>query len=378
MIRILSVFGTRPEAIKMAPLLKEMGKNPHIESLVCVTAQHREMLDQMLEVFGIKPHFDLNVMKERQTLVDVTVSALTKLHDLLGEVKPDLVLVQGDTTTTFVGALAAFYNRIPVGHVEAGLRTHNRYSPFPEEINRRLTSVLASLHFAPTRLSKENLLREGIRSGIYVTGNTVVDVLKYTVSENYVFHNDFLKNFDFSGKRVILVTAHRRENIGTPLRNICNALKRIATEYEDVHVIFPVHMNPAVREIVFPLLAGTERVHLLDPIDVFDTHNLMAKCYMILTDSGGIQEEAPGLGKPVLVLRENTERPEAVMAGTAKIVGVEEERIYEEAKKLLEDESEYQRMAHARNPFGDGRASERIVKAILHEFGLSEPPEEFE
>lgn len=378
MIRILSVFGTRPEAIKMAPLLKEMGKNPHIESLVCVTAQHREMLDQMLEVFGIKPHFDLNVMKERQTLVDVTVSALTKLHDLLGEVKPDLVLVQGDTTTTFVGALAAFYNRIPVGHVEAGLRTHNRYSPFPEEINRRLTSVLASLHFAPTRLSKENLLREGIRSGIYVTGNTVVDVLKYTVSEDYVFHNDFLKNFDFSGKRVILVTAHRRENIGTPLRNICNALKRIATEYEDVHVIFPVHMNPAVREIVFPLLAGTERVHLLDPIDVFDTHNLMAKCYMILTDSGGIQEEAPGLGKPVLVLRENTERPEAVMAGTAKIVGVEEERIYEEAKKLLEDESEYQRMAHARNPFGDGRASERIVKAILHEFGLSEPPEEFE
>lgn len=378
MIRILSVFGTRPEAIKMAPLLKEMGKNPHIESLVCVTAQHREMLDQMLEVFGIKPHFDLNVMKERQTLVDVTVSALTKLHDLLGEVKPDLVLVQGDTTTTFVGALAAFYNRIPVGHVEAGLRTHNRYSPFPEEINRRLTSVLASLHFAPTRLSKENLLREGIRSGIYVTGNTVVDVLKYTVSEDYVFHNDFLKNFDFSGKRVILVTAHRRENIGTPLRNICNALKRIATEYEDVHVIFPVHMNPAVREIVFPLLAGTERVHLLDPIDVFDTHNLMAKCYMILTDSGGIQEEAPGLGKPVLVLRENTERPEAVMAGTAKIAGVEEERIYEEAKKLLEDESEYQRMAHARNPFGDGRASERIVKAILHEFGLSEPPEEFE
>lgn len=378
MIRVLSVFGTRPEAIKMAPLLKEMGKNPHIESLVCVTAQHREMLDQMLEVFGIKPHFDLNVMKERQTLVDVTVSALTKLHDLLDEVKPDLVLVQGDTTTTFVGALAAFYNRIPVGHVEAGLRTHNRYSPFPEEINRRLTSVLASLHFAPTRLSKENLLREGIRSGIYVTGNTVVDVLKYTVSEDYVFHNDFLKNFDFSGKRVILVTAHRRENIGTPLRNICNALKRIATEYEDVHVIFPVHMNPAVREIVFPLLAGTERVHLLDPIDVFDTHNLMAKCYMILTDSGGIQEEAPGLGKPVLVLRENTERPEAVMAGTAKIAGVEEERIYEEAKKLLEDESEYQRMARARNPFGDGRASERIVKAILHEFGLSEPPEEFE
>jgi UDP-N-acetylglucosamine 2-epimerase (non-hydrolysing) len=376
-IRVLSVFGTRPEAIKMAPLVKKLEEEQNVESLVCVTAQHRQMLDQVLEVFDIKPDFDLNIMKERQNLSDITVNALSGLYDLIGELKPDIVLVQGDTTTTFAGALAAFYHRIPVGHVEAGLRTNDRYSPFPEEINRRLTGVLSTLHFAPTKRNRENLLRENVMGKIYVTGNTVIDALRYTVKESHVFENPVLRNMDFSDGRYILLTSHRRENIGKPLENICKAVRRIVEEFEDVRVIYPVHMNPAVREIVFPMLENMERVFLIDPVNVIDMHNLMARSYLIMTDSGGIQEEAPALGRPVIVLRRETERPEAIEAGVAVLGGVEEERIFELAKKLLLDREEYEKMAKAVNPFGDGRASERIVKAILHEFGLSDPPEEF-
>ncbi|MDK2785687.1 MAG: hypothetical protein PWQ80_366 [Thermotoga sp.] len=378
MIRVLSIFGTRPEAIKMAPLVKKLEKESNVESVVCVTAQHREMLDQVLEVFNIEPDYDLNIMKERQTLSDITVNALSGLYNLIKEVKPDVVLVQGDTTTTFVGALAAFYHRIPVGHVEAGLRTNDRYSPFPEEINRRLTGVLATLHFAPTKRNRENLLKENVMGKIYVTGNTVIDALRYTVRDNYVFENPVLRNEDFSSARYILLTSHRRENIGEPLKNICRAVKRIVERFDDVKVIYPVHMNPAVREIVFPILGDTERVLLIDPVNVIDMHNLMARCYLIMTDSGGIQEEAPALGKPVIVLRRETERPEAIEAGVAVLGGVEEERIFEIAERLLTDEGLYQKMARgAVNPFGDGKASDRIVKAILHEFGLSDPPEEF-
>jgi len=377
MIRVLSIFGTRPEAIKMAPLVKKLEKETNVESVVCVTAQHREMLDQVLEVFNIKPDYDLNIMRERQTLSDITVNALSGLYNLIEEIRPDIVLVQGDTTTTFAGALAAFYHRIPVGHVEAGLRTNDRYSPFPEEINRRLTGILATLHFAPTKRNRENLLKENVMGRIYVTGNTVIDALRYTVRDDYVFENPVLRNEDFSSGRYILLTSHRRENIGEPLKNICRAVKRIVEKFDDVKVIYPVHMNPAVREIVFPILEDTERVLLIDPVNVIDMHNLMARCYLIMTDSGGIQEEAPALGKPVIVLRRETERPEAIEAGVAVLGGVEEEKIFEIAERLLTDEGLYQKMARAVNPFGDGKASDRIVKAILHEFGLSDPPEEF-
>ncbi|PLV59786.1 non-hydrolyzing UDP-N-acetylglucosamine 2-epimerase [Thermotoga sp. KOL6] len=377
MIRVLSVFGTRPEAIKMAPLLKKLEEEPSIESIVCVTAQHREMLDQVLEVFQLEPDFDLNIMKERQSLVDVTVNALKGLSPLLMETKPDIVLVQGDTTTTFAGALAAFYQKIPVGHIEAGLRTNDRYSPFPEEINRRIVGVLATLHFAPTRRNKENLLKEHVIGKVYVTGNTVIDALKYTVQEHYVFKNEVLRDIDFSDGRYILLTSHRRENLGKPLENICKAVKRIVEEFEDVKVIYPVHMNPEVRRIVFPMLGNVEKVILIDPIDVIDMHNLMARCYLVMTDSGGLQEEAPALGKPVVVLRKETERPEAIEAGVAVLGGVEEEKIFEVTKRILNDKRVYRSMAKAVNPFGDGKASERIVKAILHEFDLSGPPEEF-
>nr|WP_304442512.1 UDP-N-acetylglucosamine 2-epimerase (non-hydrolyzing) [Thermotoga sp. KOL6] len=376
-MRVLSVFGTRPEAIKMAPLLKKLEEEPSIESIVCVTAQHREMLDQVLEVFQLEPDFDLNIMKERQSLVDVTVNALKGLSPLLMETKPDIVLVQGDTTTTFAGALAAFYQKIPVGHIEAGLRTNDRYSPFPEEINRRIVGVLATLHFAPTRRNKENLLKEHVIGKVYVTGNTVIDALKYTVQEHYVFKNEVLRDIDFSDGRYILLTSHRRENLGKPLENICKAVKRIVEEFEDVKVIYPVHMNPEVRRIVFPMLGNVEKVILIDPIDVIDMHNLMARCYLVMTDSGGLQEEAPALGKPVVVLRKETERPEAIEAGVAVLGGVEEEKIFEVTKRILNDKRVYRSMAKAVNPFGDGKASERIVKAILHEFDLSGPPEEF-
>lgn len=374
-IKVLTVFGTRPEAIKMAPLVKELEKNPQIESIVCVTAQHRQMLDQVLEIFEIKPDYDLDIMKDRQTLIGITTKVLEGLDGVLKEAKPDIVLVHGDTSTTFVGALAAFYNQIPVGHVEAGLRTYDKYSPFPEEMNRCLTGRIADLHFSPTIANRNNLIRENISDdNIFITGNTVIDALKTTVSADYKLCAS-LDKVDFS-KRVILVTAHRRENLGEPLENICRALKRIVTDFEDVELVYPVHLNPAVRETVNKYLSGMDRVHLIDPIDVRDMHNAMDRSYMIMTDSGGLQEEAPSLGKPVLVLRNETERPEAVDAGTVKVAGVNEEVIYNMAKKLLTDENEYNSMAHAVNPYGDGEASRRTVEAILYHFGMGEKPED--
>lgn len=374
-IKVMTVFGTRPEAIKMAPLVKELEKNEKVESIVCVTAQHRQMLDQVLAIFDIKPDYDLDIMKDRQTLVSITTNVLRGLDEVLKEAQPDIVLVHGDTSTTFVGALAAFYNQIPVGHVEAGLRTYDKYSPFPEEMNRCLTCRIADLHFSPTISNRNNLIREAIDDkDIYITGNTVIDALKTTVSKDYKLCES-MNNVDFS-KRVILVTAHRRENLGEPLENICRALKRIVTDFEDVELVYPVHLNPAVRETVNKYLADMDRVHLIDPVDVRDMHNAMDRSFMIMTDSGGLQEEAPSLGKPVLVLRNETERPEAVEAGTVKVAGVCEDVIYDMAKKLLTDENEYNSMAHAVNPYGDGEASRRTVEAILYHFGMGDRPED--
>ena len=374
-IKVMTVFGTRPEAIKMAPLVKELEKNEKVESIVCVTAQHRQMLDQVLAIFDIKPDYDLDIMKDRQTLISITTNVLQGLDEVLKKAKPDIVLVHGDTSTTFVGALAAFYNQIPVGHVEAGLRTYDKYSPFPEEMNRCLTGRIADLHFSPTISNRNNLVKEAIDDkDIYITGNTVIDALKTTVSENYKLCSS-MNDVDFS-KRVILVTAHRRENLGEPLENICRALKRIVTDFKDVELVYPVHLNPAVRETVNKYLAGMDRVHLIDPIDVRDMHNAMDRSFMIMTDSGGLQEEAPSLGKPVLVLRNETERPEAVEAGTVKVAGVCEDVIYDMAKKLLTDENEYNSMAHAVNPYGDGEASRRTVEAILYHFGMGDRPED--
>lgn len=377
-IKVMTVFGTRPEAIKMAPLVKELESREEIESIVAVTAQHRQMLDQVLEIFDIKPDYDLDIMKERQTLVDITSNVLRGLHDVIGQAKPDIVLVHGDTTTTFAGALAAFYNQVAVGHIEAGLRTYDKYSPFPEEINRVLTGSLTELHFSPTVQNKNNLLKENKdESKIFITGNTVIDALKTTVRKDYQFANDTLKNLDFN-KKIIVVTAHRRENLGEPLKNICNAIKRLATEFSDeVQVVYPVHLNPAVREVAFSILGELPNVSLIDPVDVCELHNLMDRAYMIMTDSGGLQEEAPSLGKPVLVLRNETERPEAVEAGTVKIAGVSEEVIYEMGKTLLTDKTEYDKMAKAVNPYGDGFASKRSVDAILYHFGvLKDRPED--
>ncbi len=372
-IKVMTVFGTRPEAIKMAPLVKELEKNENIESIVCVTAQHRQMLDQVLAIFDIKPDYDLDIMKDRQTLISITTNVLQGLDEVLKKAQPDIVLVHGDTSTTFVGALAAFYNQIPVGHVEAGLRTYDKYSPFPEEMNRCLTCRITDLHFSPTISNKNNLVREAIdEKNIFITGNTVIDALKTTVSKDYKLCES-MADVDFS-KKVILVTAHRRENLGEPLENICRALKRIVTEFKDVELVYPVHLNPAVRETVNKYLSDLDRVHLIDPIDVRDMHNAMDRSYMIMTDSGGLQEEAPSLGKPVLVLRNETERPEAVEAGTVKVAGVKEDVIYEMAKRLLTDENEYYSMAHAVNPYGDGEASRRTVEAILYHFGMGERP----
>ena len=374
-IKVMTVFGTRPEAIKMAPLVKELEKNDKVESIVCVTAQHRQMLDQVLAIFDIKPDYDLDIMKDRQTLISITTNVLQGLDEVLKKAQPDIVLVHGDTSTTFVGALAAFYNQIPVGHVEAGLRTYDKYSPFPEEMNRCLTGRIADLHFSPTISNRNNLVKEDIKDDvIFITGNTVIDALKTTVSKDYKLC-DSMNDVDFS-KRVILVTAHRRENLGEPLENICRALKRIVTDFEDVELVYPVHLNPAVRETVNKYLAGMDRVHLIDPIDVRDMHNAMDRSFMIMTDSGGLQEEAPSLGKPVLVLRNETERPEAVEAGTVKVAGVCEDVIYNMAHKILTDKNEYESMAHAVNPYGDGEASRRTVEAILYHFGLGEKPED--
>lgn len=377
-IKVMTIFGTRPEAIKMAPLVNELKKDEAIEDIVCVTAQHRQMLDQVLDIFNIKPDYDLNVMKDRQTLAQITSSVLQGIVTVIEKAKPDIVLVHGDTTTTFSGALAGFYSKVRIGHVEAGLRTYDKYSPFPEEMNRKLVGSMADLHFCPTSNNKNNLLKENIdQDGIYVTGNTVIDALKTTVTNTYEFSTKELKDLDF-GKRIILMTAHRRENLGEPLRNIFRAVKRIATEYKDIEIVYPVHLNPAVQEPAREILGNIKNIHLIDPIDVQELHNLMDRSYMVMTDSGGLQEEAPALGKPVLVLRHETERPEAVEAGTVKMAGTDENNIYELAKKLLDDKEEYDRMNKAANPYGDGKASQRIVQAIKFYFGVAnEPPREF-
>ncbi|MBQ2897877.1 MAG: UDP-N-acetylglucosamine 2-epimerase (non-hydrolyzing) [Clostridia bacterium] len=378
MVKVMTIFGTRPEAIKMAPLVKELEKADGIESVVAVTAQHRQMLDQVLKIFDILPNYDLNIMKDRQTLVGIVTGALEGLNEIMKKENPDIVLVHGDTSTTFVGALAAFYNQIAVGHVEAGLRTYDKYSPFPEEMNRKLTGQMADMHFSPTVKNKNNLLKEGMNEDdIYITGNTVIDALKTTVRDNYKFVDKTLKGLDFENKRVILVTAHRRENLGQPLKNICEAIREIALSYEDVEIVYPIHMNPAVREVAFEVLSGIKNVHIIEPLDVLELHNLMNRCYMVMTDSGGLQEEAPSLKKPVLVLRTETERPEAVEAGTVKIAGVEKDVILSLAKELLDDENAYAKMAKAANPYGDGTASKRIVDAILARFNNLPKPEDF-
>ena len=365
-MKVMSIFGTRPEAIKMAPLVKELEKRKEIESIVCVTAQHREMLDQVLNTFDIKPDYDLNIMKQGQSLADVTTRALVGLEEVIKEVKPDIVLVHGDTTTTFAGALAAFYNQVAIGHVEAGLRTYDKYSPYPEEMNRQMVDRLSDMYFAPTEISKDNLLKENIdESKIYITGNTAIDAMSTTVDENYTHPElDWIN----AGERMILLTAHRRENLGEPMRHIFRAIKRVVDEFSDVKVIYPIHMNPKVREVANEVFGDADRVKLIEPLEVFDFHNFQNKSYIILTDSGGIQEEAPSLGKPVLVLRDTTERPEGIKAGTLKLVGTDEDVIYEETKKLLLDKKEYEKMSKASNPYGDGHASERIVDAIIKYF----------
>ncbi len=371
-LKVMTVFGTRPEAIKMCPLVLEMKKYPDlIEPLVAVTAQHREMLDQVLELFQIKPDYDLNIMTSGQTLYDVTTRALMGLKEVMEEAKPDIVLVHGDTTTTFAGALAAFYAQIPVGHVEAGLRTGNKYSPYPEEMNRKLTGAIADMHFAPTAISKQNLLKENVNpDNILVTGNTVIDALQATVRKDYVFEDaEFNKVFE-SGHRLILMTTHRRENLGEPMRHVYKALKSVLETHEDVEAIFPVHKNPKVREIVQQELGGLDRVHLIEPMDYEPFANLMAKVDIVLTDSGGIQEEAPALGKPVLVLRDTTERPEAVSAGTVLLVGTAYEDVLRETNRLLDDAAHYKKMAEAANPYGDGQACARIVNAVLRKNGF--------
>lgn len=373
MIRVMSVFGTRPEAIKMCPLVKKMEEHPKIESIVCLTGQHRQMLKQVVDRFGICVHYNLSIMRPEQTLTTITTSILERLQAVLINAKPDIVLVHGDTSTSFAAALAAFYQQIPVGHVEAGLRTYDKYSPYPEEMNRCLIGRIADLHFAPTENNRQNLERENIVKGVYVTGNTVLDAFRTTVKKNYRYINQDLRKIDFADKRYILMTAHRRENLGEPLENICRAAKRIVRDFPDVELIYPVHMNPAVRGTVVRILGCQERVHLIDPVDVCDMHNLMAQSFLVMTDSGGIQEEAPALGVPVLVLRTETERPEAAEAGTVCVVGVDENAIYEKAKQLLTDETAYKKMAHAVNPYGDGHASERIVEILLTQNFLSIP-----
>lgn len=365
MIKVMAVFGTRPEAIKMAPLVKELKSREEIECIVCVTAQHREMLDQVLETFEITPDYDLNIMKQGQTLGDVTTRALQGLESVIKETRPDIVLVHGDTTTTFAGALAAFYNQVDIGHVEAGLRTYDKYSPYPEEMNRQMVTCMTDMYFAPTELSALNLIKEGReKDKIYVTGNTVIDAMKTTVNKEYKS-----EIFDWVGNdRMILLTAHRRENLGEPMRNIFRAIIRIVNEFDDVKVVYPIHLNPKVRELANEIFNGCEKVKLIEPLEVFDFHNFQNKSYIILTDSGGIQEEAPSLGKPVLVLRDTTERPEGIEAGTLKLVGTDEEVIYKETKLLLSDKSVYNEMSMANNPYGDGNASKRIVDAIIKKY----------
>ncbi|WP_085524400.1 non-hydrolyzing UDP-N-acetylglucosamine 2-epimerase [Tuberibacillus sp. Marseille-P3662] len=365
MIKAMTIFGTRPEAIKMAPLVKELEQNNDIESLVCVTAQHREMLDSVLNVFKICPDYDLNIMQTGQTLVEITNRAIAGLDKVIAEAEPDIVLVHGDTTTTFAGSLAAFYNKVAIGHVEAGLRTYDKYSPFPEEMNRQLASILADLHFAPTIVAKQNLLIEDNNpDNIFVTGNTAIDALTTTVRDNY--EHDIIDKI--GNNRMILLTAHRRENLGEPMRHIFNAVNRIVEEFKYIHVVYPVHKNPLVQEMAKDVLKDDQRIHLIDPLDVFDFHNIAFRSHIILTDSGGIQEEAPSLGKPVLVLRHTTERPEGVKAGTLRLVGTDEDLVYNHIKHLLTDDEAYTKMAKTSNPYGDGSASKKIIEGIIQYF----------
>ena len=377
-LRIMSVFGTRPEAIKMAPLVKELAKRDEIESICCVTAQHREMLDSVLQVFDLKPDWDLDIMTPRQTLSTITSKCLTGMDEAIEQLRPDMILVHGDTSTTFAGALSAFYHKVPVGHVEAGLRTYDKYSPYPEEMNRKLVTSIADLYFCPTQSNRENLLREGVDKGLFITGNTVIDALKTTVRKDYVFATDVLNRLPYDSKKIILVTCHRRENYGQPMEDIMSALSEIARTHEDVELVYPVHLSPVVQECAKRHLENIPNVHLIAPLPADEMHNLMDRCYMVLTDSGGLQEEAPALGKPVLVLRRETERPEAVAAGTVKIAGTGEDAIYRLAAELIEDQSAYQAMARAVNPYADGHACRRIVDAILYHFGYADcPPEGF-
>ncbi|MBL1069695.1 non-hydrolyzing UDP-N-acetylglucosamine 2-epimerase [Ligilactobacillus salivarius] len=377
-IKVMTVFGTRPEAIKMAPLVLELQKqSQRFETITTVSAQHREMLDQVLDIFHIKPDYDLNIMHARQTLTDITSNVLINLDKILKEAKPDIVLVHGDTTTTFAASVAAFYNQIPIGHVEAGLRTWEKYSPYPEEMNRQMTDAMTDLYFAPTNQSKANLLKENHKEdNIYITGNTAIDALKQTVDKEY--HHDILDKVSPDNK-LILLTMHRRENQGEPMRRVFKVIREVVESREDVEVIYPVHLSPAVQEAAKEILGNVERIHLISPLDVVDFHNLAARSYFIMTDSGGVQEEAPSLGKPVLVLRDTTERPEGVEAGTLKLVGTESEKVKKEMEELLDNDAEYQRMAQAKNPYGDGKASERILDAIAYYFGVTDKkPIEFE
>ena len=361
-IKVMTIFGTRPEAIKMAPLVKELESRKEIDSIVCVTAQHRQMLDQVLETFNITPDYDLNIMKQGQSLVDITTRALKSLDEVIKKVMPDIVLVHGDTTTTLAGSLAAFYNKILVGHVEAGLRTYDKYSPYPEEVNRQITGIIADMHFTPTKSSKHNLVIEGkSEKDIYITGNTAIDALKTTIKKDY--SNPLLDKIE--SDRIIMLTAHRRENLGEPMKNMFRAIKRITDEFSDVQVIYPIHLNPLVRKVADEILGDNKKVHIIEPLEVFDFHNFLNKSYIIMTDSGGIQEEAPSLGKPVLVLRDTTERPEGIEAGTLKLVGTDEDNIYKLTKELLIDAAMYTKMSKASNPYGDGNSSKYIVDAII-------------
>ena len=377
-LKVMSVFGTRPEAIKMAPLVKALQASEQIESVVCLTGQHREMLDSVMQIFRLTGDYDLHIMEKRQTLSTITTKTLLGMDEVLDTVKPDLVLVHGDTSTTFAGALAAFYQKVPVGHVEAGLRTYDRYSPFPEEMNRTLVSDIAAMHFAPTSANVENLRRESVQGEIFRTGNTVIDAMRTTVRPDYRFATAELNELDFENRRVIVLTCHRRENYGQPMHDILRAVRDVAERYEDVEIVYPVHLSPAVRACAQEELGGVPHVHLIDPVDVEEMHNLMARCCFVMTDSGGLQEEAPALGKPVLVLRRETERPEAVAAGTVRLAGVAYDDVLREACTLLDDPAAYHRMAHAVNPYGDGHACERIADAIAWHFGLrAERPADF-
>ena len=377
-IRVMTIFGTRPEAIKMAPLALALSRRPQIDALCCVTAQHRQMLDSVLDIFRLVPDFDLNIMEPRQTLSTITSKCLLGMEEVLEQARPDLVLVHGDTSTTFAGALAAFYHRVPVGHVEAGLRTYDKYSPYPEEMNRRMVSAIADLHFCPTPSNRDNLAREGIEQGVFLTGNTVIDALQTTVVKDFHFSEGVLNDLDYVNRKVILVTCHRRENYGTPMAHIMTALRRVADAFPDVELVYPVHLSPVVQEAAHQYLDGHPRIHLIAPLAVDEMHNLMARCHLVMTDAGGLQEEAPALGKPVLVLRRETERPEAVAAGTVQLAGTEEEPIFQMASRLLTDPATYAAMAHAANPYGDGRACGRIADAIEYRFGLrAQPPAPF-